>query len=586
MQVISDQQNPYTEAIATLLDSMSLAEKIGQMTQVEKNSITPADVRDYAIGSILSGGGGNPAPNNPQNWADMVRSYAEAALQSRLQIPLIYGVDAVHGHNNCHGATIFPHNIGLGATRDPLLVERIGAITAREMLANHVHWDFAPCLAVPQDLRWGRTYEGYGADPGLVAQLGAAFTRGLQSEGAAACIKHYVGDGGTEWNTRKRLSWLDFWEQAGGFWRIDQGDVNVDEATLRRLHLTPYLAGLEAGALTVMASFNSWRGHKLHGYRYLLTDVLKGELGFKGFIVSDWMGINQLSPDLYTTVMQGINAGLDMVMVPFDYKAFISTLTQAVEKGDVPMSRIDDAVRRILWVKMQLGLFDDPIPTTPDVSVMGSAEHRAVAREAVRKSAVLLKNENSALPLPADQSVLLAGVAADDLGLQCGGWTIEWLGIKGNQIPGTTLRQALSERLSVSYSADGDFSEAAGQTAVIVIAEQPYAEGVGDREDLALPDEDVELIRRVREQVERLVLVIYSGRPLLLDRVEPLCDAIVAAWLPGTEGDGLADVLCGEYPFTGRLSHDWIASMDQLPRSALMTSDLAPLYPYGHGLTT
>jgi beta-glucosidase len=580
-----------TDRVEALLAEMTLAEKIGQMTQVEKNSLTAEDVSRYALGSVLSGGGGNPDPNTPENWAAMTRVFAEAALQSRLKIPLIYGADCVHGHNNCKGAVIFPHNIALGATRDADLVERIGAATAREILATHVHWNFAPCLAVPQDLRWGRTFEGYGQDVALVTELGAAYVRGLQREGAAACIKHFVGDGGAEWDTHQPAEWALFWEMNGGLWKIDQGDVRLAESAFRALHLAPYLAGIAEGALTVMASFSSWNGQKMHQHHYLLTEVLKGELGFQGFVVSDWMGINQLSPDYATCVIQGINAGLDMIMVPYDFKGFIATLTQAVEAGQVPLSRIDDAVRRILWVKHTLGLFETPIRSESTVEIIGSADHRALAREAVRKSLVLLKNEQNTLPLPRSVAELaIAGVAANDLGFQSGGWTVEWQGKIGSIIPGTTLvqgvRQALPE-VDVAYSPTGDFAAGArAEVGIVVVAELPYAEGCGDVDDLNLSAEDVALIQRVRAHCERLVLLVYSGRPLILSAVEPLCDAIVMAWQPGSEGAGVVDVLCGDYPFSGTLPVEWIASMDQLPLSHRRESGAAPLYPYGYGLTT
>lgn len=575
--------------VESLLEQMTLAEKIGQMIQPDSTQIEPEDVATYAVGSVLSGGNSAPAANDVQGWANRVREYMQASLQTRLKIPLIYAADCVHGHNNCHGAVVFPHNIGLGATRDALLVERIGAITAREMLACNLHWNFAPCLSVPQDLRWGRIYEGFGSDPALAGQLGAAYTRGLQAEGVAACAKHFVGDGGAEWGTRRRLSWVDFWEQGGGSWMIDQGDVNVDEATFRAVHLAPYYPSIDAGALTVMASFNSWRGLKVHASRYLLTDVLKGEMGFQGFIVSDWMAIHQLSPDMYTCVIQSVNAGLDMMMYPLDIPGFIAALTTAVENGDVPLARVDDAVRRILTVKQRLGLFEQPLTDDSRMSEVGSAAHRAVAREAVRKSLVLLKNENAALPLGHDSGRIgVAGQAADDIGLQCGGWTITWQGSSGDIVPGETLLDALRQTLpdaDIDYAADGQLAGGHADVGVVVIAEAPYAEGVGDCESLALDPADIALIERVRAQVDRLVLVIYSGRPLLLEPVEPLCDAIVAAWLPGSEGLGMTDVLCGDYPFTGRLPHAWIASMDQLPVTALSRNGAVPSYPYGFGLT-
>lgn len=577
------------DTIESLLNQMTLAEKIGQMAQAEKNSISPEDTADYVMGSVLSGGGGNPTPNSPHHWAEMAHAYAEAALQTRLQIPLIYGVDAVHGHNNCYGAVVYPHNIGLGATRDSDLVERVGRATAFEVLATNVHWNFAPCLAVTQDYRWGRTYESYGSNTHLVAMLGAAYVRGLQAGGVAACIKHYVGDGAAEWNTHKTVSWATFWEENGGMWTIDQGDVNLDESTFRSVHLAPYLESLAAGALTVMASFSSWRGLKMHAHRYLLTDVLKNELGFKGFVVSDWMGLNQISPDMYTCIVHCVNAGVDMVMVPYDYKGFISTLTRAVENGDVLLSRIDDAVRRILYVKQQIGLFERPLVDESMMEQFGTEARRELAREAVRKSLVLLKNDRGALPLSPHRRMLLAGEGADDMGLQCGGWTVEWQGARGSVVPGTTLLGALRDRLgadaSLTYDAEANFSpDVRADVGVIVVAEEPYAEGCGDRADLSLSAADLARIARLRPLVDKLVLVIYSGRPLIITPVVSQCDAIVAAWLPGNAGEGLADVLCGDYPFTGRLPVEWIASMDQLPISRLAQNGAQPLFAYGSGL--
>lgn len=550
--------------IENLLQKMTLHEKIGQMAQVEKNSITPQEVTEYSIGSVLSGGGGNPTLNTLQEWRKMVQSYLEAGLRTRLAIPVIYGVDAVHGHNNLYGATIFPHNIGLGATRDPKLVEEIGKATAREMLACHVHWNFAPCLAVTKDSRWGRTYESFGNDPELVSILGEAYTRGLQSQGVAACIKHYVADGAAEWGSHRSVSWATFWEDNGGEWLIDQGDTNITEEELRRIHLAPYLKSLEAGALTVMASFSSWRGLKMHAHRYLMTDVLKGELGFKGLVVSDWMGINQLSPDLYTCIVMGVNAGLDMIMLPYNFRDFITTFVQAVERGDIKLDRLDDAVRRILWVKQQLGLFDSPLAPESFTKSVGSNEHRAIAREAVQKSAVLLKNELSTLPIQSASHIHVAGIGADDIGLQCGGWTIEWQGKVGqNVVPGVTLWEALKSSLAESpttltYQPHGDFSSLPrADVGIVVVSEQPYAEGVGDKTTLCLSEEEIALVRRVRNTSERLVLVVYSGRPIDLSAVAPLCDSIVATWLIGTEGDGLADILLGHVPFSGVSSLAW-----------------------------
>jgi beta-glucosidase len=591
-----ESQAPIPARVKDLLARMTLAEKIGQMTQVENRSITPPEVTRCFIGSVLSGGGGNPKPNTPENWAAMVQGYQEAALQTRLGIPLLYGADAVHGHSNVKGAVIFPHNIGLGAARDALLAKRIGRITAAEALTTGIHWAFAPAVSIPQDVRWGRTYEGFSEDTGLVSDLGVAQLQGLQNRDGApdlghprtvlASVKHFVGDGGTTWGSNTTNDWI-----------IDQGVTEVDETTLRAVHLPPYIAALETGARNIMISHSSWGGLRMHAQKYLLTDVLKGELGFAGFLVSDWGSIDAIAPDYYTAVVTSVSAGVDMVMVPYDGQRFITNLTRAVEKGDVPLARIDDAVRRILTVKFELGLFERPFGDESLLPRVGSEAHRAVAREAVRKSLVLLKNDDGTLPLCRDMSLLLvAGQAADDVGLQCGGWTIAWQGKSGAITPGTTLlggiRAAVSENTTICYDPAGEFdgaetlgAEALADVGIVVLSEEPYAEGEGDRGDLHLPDADVAVLERVRSRCRKLVVILISGRPLIVTKHLPQWDAFVAAWLPGTEGGGIADVLFGDYPFTGKLSFTWPRSMDQIPLSALRASEVAPLFPFGYGLT-
>ena len=462
---------------ADLLAAMTLPEKVAQMTQAEKNSVEPGDVAKYGLGSVLSGGGGNPEPNTPEAWLEMVEGFQQAALQSRLKIPLLYGVDAVHGHNNLVGATIFPHNIGLGATRDPELLRRVGRVTALETSAVGVRWDFAPAVSIPQDIRWGRSFEGYAQDTALVSELATAFVEGLQGDlsdptAVLACVKHYVADGATTWGTSQRVDRAALQIDqtlananvdegflkliAEGAWRLDQGGSDIDETTLRHVHLPPYRAAIKAGALSVMASYSSWDGLKRHAHRYLLTDVLKGELGFEGFIVTDWEGVDQIAPDFYESVVRAVNAGIDMVMVPFRYKRFMDTLLRAVGQGDVPLARIDDAVSRILYVKARLGLFEAP-SAAPDPAKVGSAEHRAVAREAARKSLVLLKN-GGVLPFAKDRPLLVAGRAADDIGYQCGGWTVSWMGGPGPITTGTTLLEgmrAAAPQADIRYRADG-----------------------------------------------------------------------------------------------------------------------------------
>ncbi len=575
-----------------LVAQMTLAEKAGQMAQVEKNSISPDEVAEFAIGSILSGGGGNPEPNTPAEWGAMVHAYLAAGRRSRLGIPLLYGTDSVHGHSNVVDATIFPHNIGLGASGDVELVEQVYRAAAIETSATGARWLFAPTVAVALDPRWGRTYESFGDDPALVAELGAAAVRGITgadpaaSGSALACLKHFVGDGGTEWGSVERSEWIDFWDGWGDTWQIDQGDTRVDEATLRSVHLHPYHSGLAAGALSVMVSYSSWNGHKLHGHRQLVTDVLKGELGFSGLVVSDWLGLGQLHPDPYARVVAGISAGIDMVMVPFDYRQFIDDLARAVEVGDLDLERIDDAVHRILTVKHRMGLFAADAEPDPGVEVIGSPDHRALARRAAAASVVVLEDRADVLPIGSGD-LLVAGPGADDIGLQCGGWTIEWQGAAGPITSGTTILAGLRQcglDLHVTYAPDGDFDEGVvAPVGLVVVAEPPYAEGCGDREDLALSDDDIAVIERVRDRVDRLVLVLVSGRPLVLGSARDACDAIVAAWLPGTEGAGVVDVLTGASPVRGRLPRPWPDDARQVgdPRG-----DWRPVWDRGHGVQT
>ena len=475
---------------------MTLAEKIGQMTQAEKNSISPKDVTRYFIGSVLSGGGGSPRSNTPEDWLAMVSGFQEAALSTRLGIPLLYGVDAVHGTAAVVGATVFPQNVGLGAADDPDLMRRIGAATAAEMAATGIRWNFAPVVAVPQDIRWGRTYEGYGESAELVSRLATPYIEGLQDgesdqrfgepATALATAKHFLADGGTAFGSSTTEIMKPY--------LLDQGDARIDEATLRRVHLPPYKAAVDVGVGSVMASFSSWNGVKMHGNRDLLTGVLRDELGFEGFVVSDWQGIDQIPGDYYSDVVTAINAGIDMVMVPYDYKLFIDTLTRAVDKGDVSEERIDEAVRRILRVKAEMGLFDaDPLQPGAALEVVGSAEHRNLAREAVRKSLVLLQNNDATLPLAKETPLIyVAGQAADDIGIQIGGWSTQWQGEEGDITAGTTILGGIEEiagpDAQIRYDPAGQFDDFAddqgnlmpADVAIAVVAERPYAEGVGD----------------------------------------------------------------------------------------------------------
>ncbi len=546
------------EKADAVLAQMTLDEKIGQMVQVDSAALKDkADVQKYFLGSVLSGGGSDPAAGNTaQAWLKFVTEFQNQALQTRLKIPLIYGIDAVHGHNNIDGATVFPHHIGLGATRDSKLVERAERVTAAEVAGTGIRWAFAPCITVPQNARWGRTYEGYSDDPALVSKLGVAATTGLQGKklsaeptSVLACAKHFIGDGGT----------------TNG---IDQGDTVCDEATLRKLFLPPYVAAIKAGVGSIMVSYNSWNGQKMHGNKHLLTDVLKNELGFRGFLVSDWAAIDQLAPDYKHDIEQSINAGLDMIMIPIgpgkpnNYIEFIDDLKALVAEGKVPQSRIDDAVRRILRVKIQLGLFESTATDPKLTAAIGSPEHRAIARECVRESLVLLKNEKNVLPLAKNlKRLVVVGGGADDLGMQCGGWTIDWQGGHGNITHGGTtllaaIRQTVSPATQVTFSPDaGDLKNA--DAIIAVVGEPPYAEMKGDREALKLSAADQALIAKAKAGGAPVVTILYSGRPLELGTALADSDAFVAAWLPGTEGQGMTDVLFGDFKFTGKSPRAW-----------------------------
>lgn len=570
--------NPNIDAdkkVDALLSQMTLDEKIGQMTQADLKALkSPDDVRQYALGSVLAGGDSNPTNNLPDQWLKICNGLEAEAMQTRLHIPILFGIDAVHGHNNALGAVVFPHNIGMGATHDPALVKKASAVIASEVAATGMHWTFAPCVAVAQDIRWGRTYESYGNNPDLVAELGTAAIRGFQNElpnGSCtlACAKHFLADGGTRDG-------------------IDQGNAVCDEATLRRIFLTPYRAAIKAGVGSIMVSYSSWNGVKMHENRHLLTDVLKGELGFNGFLVSDWAAIDQLGTNYESDVEKSINAGLDMVMIPNgpgqknNYVDFIRDLKQLVLEGRVPQSRIDDAVRRVLREKFRIGLFEHPFGDPALSAQIGSPEHREIARKCVRESLVLLKNKKEMLPLPKRMHQLaVVGEAADDLGIQCGGWTIGWQGKTGTVTTGGTtvlaaVRRAVSPGTKVIFSPDGNDISGA-DAALVVIGEKPYAEMKGDRKDLHLPAHDMALIDKVKSTGVPVVTVLLSGRPLILDKALDESDGFVAAWLPGTEGEGVADVLFGDTRPTGKLSRPW-------PR-AVSSPAISSLFPAGFGLT-
>jgi beta-glucosidase len=567
---------PIPTRVDDLLGRMTLDEKLAQMTQAERQAASPTDVRTNQLGSILSGGGSAPSPNNATSWANMYDGYQNAAVQSRLGIPIIYGVDAVHGHNNVVGATIFPHNIGLGATRNATLVQQIGRATAEEVAGTGIDWDFAPCLCVARNDRWGRTYESYSEDPNVVSSL-TTYVNGMQgsSLGASGSVlataKHYVGDGGT----------------TGG---VDQGNTQLSEADLRAIHLPPFRAAVQRNVGSVMISYSSWNGAKLHGHGFLINTVLKGELGFTGFVVSDWNGIDQIDgqPGFGAAdVRNAVNAGIDMVMVPFEWRNFISTLRTEVQAGRVSMSRIDDANRRILTKKFELGLFERPLTDRSFTSTVGSAAHRSLARQAVRESQVLLKNRFGVLPLPKSApKYFVAGRHADDIGRQSGGWTISWQGGTGATTPGTTIlagiRSAVSPGTTVTYNADGTGIDGTYKAAIAVVGEGPYAEGAGDRPGaMGLDATDLATISRLRASGVPVIVVLVSGRPLDIATELPNWDALVAAWLPGTEGNGVADVLFGDYNPTGTLPMTWMQSASQQPINA---GDGKPaLFPLGAG---
>ena len=568
---------------AALLARMTIDEKIGQMTQLESDSVDPAGVSQFLLGSVLSGGDGTPPRNDPDAWYQMVHAYQEAALGTRLGIPILYGIDAVHGNSKVVGATIFPHNVGLGALDDPVLVERIGRATAVEMNAVGVRWDFGPVVAVPQDVRWGRTYEGYSEDPTRVERLSSAFITGLQGAdlaapgSAVATAKHFVGDGGTAWGSSTTPGYS-----------LDQGVTEVDDATLRAIHLAPYTAAIDAGVRVVMASFSSTTAGKVHGDHHLLTDVLKGELGFSGFVVSDWGGVDQVDPDYDTAVATSIMAGIDMVMVPYDAARFQAAVRQGLASGGISQERIDDAVLRILRVKFEMGLFEQPMPPAGRDGDVGSAADRELARAAVAGSAVLLRIGPGVLPIRSTDTVLLSGPAADDIGRQSGGWTMTWQGGTGPITPGTTIAGALGARLGPHLMFDsgaGFGPDTRGETGIVVVGEMPYAEGRGDSATLTLPPDDLALVAAMRPRLTRLVVIVLSGRPVMLDGILDEADAVIAAWLPGTEGAGIADVLLGDSPFRGTTPYTWPATPGDAPRTGRAACDGA-IFPLGFGLDT
>jgi beta-glucosidase len=593
-----------------LLARMTLEEKVGQMTQAERGAVTadPSLITTWRLGALLSGGGSTPTPNTPEAWADMVDRFQSAALATRLGIPLLYGVDSVHGHGNLVGATIFPHNIGLGATRDPGLVERVEHITAEETRATGPQWVFAPCLCVARDLRWGRTYESFGEDPSLVIRMETAID-GFQGRGARdlarsdrvlATAKHYAGDGDTEYGTSTTDSY-----------KIDQGVTITSRPDFARIDLSPYVPAVRLHHVgSVMPSYSSvdWTEDgdgnpiKMHANRQLITGVLKNRIGFDGFVISDWEAIHQLPGDYATQVRTGVNAGVDMMMEPFSYQAFETTLIAEVNAGRVSRARIDDAVRRILIKKFQLGLFEHPYTDRTHLRDVGSAQHRRVARRAAAESQVLLKNAGRVLPLSGREKIYVAGSNANDIGNQAGGWTVQWQGQSGNIIPGNTILQGIRQvapRAQVTFSQDASAPTAGYDVGIVVVGETPYAEGFGDvggprwqdngvprpPQTMMLSAADHTAVDRVCGTISRCVVLVVSGRPLIITDQLGEIDALVASWLPGSQGEGVADVLFGKRPFTGRLPQTWPRSLAQEPIN-IGDPNYHPLFPFGWGLRT
>ena len=551
------------ERVADLLSYMTLEEKIGQMALVEKNSITtPSDIATYHLGGLLSGSGSKPKKNTAEGWRKMIDSFQAEAKQSRLGIPLLYGADAVHGHAHVAGATVFPHAIGLGAAGDEVLVGEIGEATARELAVTGVNWNFAPNLDLPQDIRWGRVYETFSDDPALASKLGAAYIEGLQAGETSPYVlstaKHYIGLGSMGWGKSFNKNF-----------KIDQGVTIADEELLKREYLPPFKAAIDAGALAVMAGLNQWGDKKMVLQKPLLTDVLRGELGFKGFVVSDWYGVHEGRRNIFGATVAAVNAGVDMIMLPFDYQTFERHMKWAHRLGFISEQRINEAAGRILYAKFAAGLFDTaPAATGPQ---LGLPQDRALARSAVAESLVLLKNED-VLPIkPNIKTIRIAGSAADNVGKQSGAWTIEWQGVEGNNVPGGTsilagIQARAPKTTRIEFNASGTFAtNYQADLGIAVVGEKPYAEGWGDRDIPMLDAADREAIKSLQIVSKQVVVIIVSGRPLFITKELPTWDGLVEAWLPGSEGAGVADVLFGDTPFTGTLPLPWPHQLEQLP---------------------
>ncbi|NQZ89595.1 MAG: exo 1,3/1,4-beta-D-glucan glucohydrolase [Colwellia sp.] len=593
--------NEIEEKITYLLSRMTIEQKVAQMIQPEIRDITVEDMRKYGFGSYLNGGGSFPNGNKhatPEDWIKLAEAMYQASIDDSLDgssIPTMWGTDAVHGHNNIVGATLFPHNIGLGAANNPALIEKIAEITAKEVMVTGIDWVFAPTVAVVRDDRWGRTYEGYSEDPEIVRSYSSAIVKGLQGHAdkdflsdrrVISSIKHFIGDGGT---------------QAGD----DQGDNISTEQTLFDIHGQGYVGGLTAGAQSVMASFNSWYGQKVHGNKYLLTDVLKNRMGFDGFVVGDWNGHGQIEGCTNNSCPQAINAGLDIFMVPTDiWKPLLENTIAQVRAGKIRRARIDDAVSRILRVKLRAGIFDKPSPIARKFSgqtaLIGAKAHRDVAKQAVRESLVLLKNKNNLLPIAANQNILVVGDGADNIGKQSGGWSVTWQGTgnTNDDFPGaTSIFQGIAQQVAIAggtatLSADGSYQDKP-DVAIVVYGEDPYAEGNGDLDNLDFQQGDnkhLSLLRNFKRQGIPVVSLFISGRPMWVNEELNASDAFVAVWLPGSEGSGIADVVLADqngniqHDFKGKLSFSWPNAADQTMVNRNDAS-YSPLLPYGFGLT-
>ena len=575
--------NTNESKIDSIIALMTIEEKIGQMTQVDQQFLdTITDLADYSIGSLLSGGGSTPDTNNFEGWADMYDKYQEVAMSSRLGIPLIYGVDAVHGHNNVIGATMFPHNVGLGCANDYELCRKVSEATAIEVAATGINWNFSPCIAIPQNEKWGRHYEGYSEHVDIVSQMGEASIIGYQtkelgsvSHSVVACAKHFIADGATIWGTG----------MGNKPDKIDRGNAPISDSLIRAKYLPPYQKALDAGVGTVMASFNSINDLKCHANGYLFNDLLKEEMGFDGFVISDWQGIDEIPGDYKSDIINSVNAGVDMIMVPGavihggeHYKTFLSLFKEAVDEGLITEERLNDAVRRILRIKHRSGLMNNPMTDRKLLEKAGSVEHKTLAREAVQKSQVLLKNDGL-LPLNASQNYFVTGSGANDIGKQCGGWTIEWQGGLGNITPGTSIIEGIEEYASTNRTNESKDYNAA----IVIIGEDPYTEMKGDSDELFLSDKDKKSIEEVKKMGIPYVVVLITGRPLIVNETIDNSNAFLVAWLPGTEGGGVADILFGKENLSGKLSFSWPKKMEDIPCN--YDNNCNPLYPLGYGLT-